>query len=414
MQEPSRTTLIISLLQDKAYLRLWFTGGMIGVIRWFEILAVSLYVLRESGSPLLVSLLIFARMAPPVVLGPWVGDAADRFDRVLMLRCGLGIQFMVSFVLMLLATADKLQLWHLAIGVAFGGALWSMEHTVRRPLIGACVGDENIGRAISLDSATFNATRMLGPLMGGALFNYLDLVGVFLCSTVMYGLSFFAMAVAKFDLRATSTNSETKLPLIERINFLTGIIRTDSRIAAVLAVTVLVNFFGFPYASMAPVVGERVLLLDPFAIGVLLAAEGVGAFVGAISLTLFSRPQFYLRTFGFGSLLFFVMVLIFANSQSYGFSVIALLLAGLGLAGFSAMQSAILLLATPTEARSRVMGALVVCIGSQPFGVLHIGFLADWLGVTTAMTVILLEGLVALFICVRLWPQLLLRGVLQA
>ena len=403
--------MIRSLLQDQAYRRLWFTGGLVGIVRWLEILAVSLYVLQQSGSPLLVSLLIFVRMMPPLVLGPWIGSAADRFDRVQMLRYGLGGQLVVSFILMLLAATSALQLWQLTIGVALGGVFWSMEHTVRRPLLGACVGDDQIGRAISLDSATFNATRMLGPLMGGALFNYLGLVGVFLCSTLLYGLSLIAMTASAFSFSIqASKNSDARLSLLNLIRDLSTIVRTDSRISAVLAVTAIVNFFGFPYASMAPVVGEQVLTLQPFAIGVLLAAEGAGAFLGAISLTFFSRPSFYLRIFGSGSLIFFIMILIFSNSQIYGLSATALLLAGLGTAGFSAMQSAILLLAAPPEARSRVMGALVVCIGSQPFGVLHVGFLADWFGATTAMTIILLEGFVALLVCIRLWPQLLLRA----
>ena len=103
------------------------------------------------------------------------------------------------------------------------------------------------------------------------------------------------------------------------------------------------------------------------------------------------------------------MVGAFSISNNFGFSFVALLFAGLGTAGFSAMQSAILLLAAPPQARSRVMGALVLCIGSQPFGVLHLGLLADWFGAPTAITIVSIEGLLLFICCLYRWPQLLLR-----
>ena len=79
---------------------------------------------------------------------------------------------------------------------------------------------------------------------------------------------------------------------------------------------------------------------------------------------------------------------------------------GLGIAGFASMQSAIMFSEAPPEIRSRLMGILSVCIGAGPLGVLHVGWLADWLGGSMALTVISLEGLVAMGLLVFFVPEL--------
>ena len=180
---------------------------------------------------------MFARMVPPLVLGPWVGAVADRIDRGRMLRYGLGIVILVSLVLALRTATEQIQLWELAIGVALGGAFWSLEHTVRRPLLGVSVGDSQIGRALSLDAATFNATRMLGPLVGGALFAVLGLTGVFVCSTLLYGLGLVALLASSISHRhQVVTSPESGQTSLERLRSLPAIVRADSRISAVLVV----------------------------------------------------------------------------------------------------------------------------------------------------------------------------------
>jgi len=55
--------------------------------------------------------------------------------------------------------------------------------------------------------------------------------------------------------------------------------------------------------------------------------------------------------------------------------------------------------------RARVMGVLAVCIGSGPIGMLHVGLLANWLGAPTALTVMGIEGLIALALTAWIWRE---------
>ena len=83
-----------------------------------------------------------------------------------------------------------------------------------------------------------------------------------------------------------------------------------------------------------------------------------------------------------------------------------LFVTGLGGAAFSSMQSTLVFLTASPEVRSRMMGVLSVCIGTGPIGFAHLGLLADWLGAPTAVTIIALEGLVALVVAGLVWPEL--------
>ena len=78
-----------SLLADPAFLRVWLTGGIAGVLRWLELLAISVYVLEVSGSPFLVALMTFLRMAPMFLFGIPAGALADRYERKRLLIIGL-------------------------------------------------------------------------------------------------------------------------------------------------------------------------------------------------------------------------------------------------------------------------------------------------------------------------------------
>ena len=70
------------------------------------------------------------------------------------------------------------------------------------------------------------------------------------------------------------------------------------------------------------------------------------------------------------------------------------------------MQSTLILLTAPEEARSLMMGLLSVCIGMAPIGFFHIGLLADWFGAPIAIAILASEGIVALCCVLWRWPSL--------
>jgi predicted MFS family arabinose efflux permease len=182
-------------------------------------------------------------------------------------------------------------------------------------------------------------------------------------------------------------------------------VRQSRALMGHLGITVIFNLFGFPYAAMVPVVGQQTFNANPVAIGLLQSIEGAGAFVGAMSIAFLASPTRFRLIYLWGTVLFLVCILLFSLTTSYPVAMVTLMASGFGLSGFAAMQSAIMFSEAPPEIRSRLMGILSVCIGVGPIGVLHVGWLAEHLGGSLALTVMSAEGLIALAVLVFLVPE---------
>ena len=182
--------------------------------------------------------------------------------------------------------------------------------------------------------------------------------------------------------------------------------KAERLIVGTLAVTLIVNLWGFAYITMVPVIGERVLGLSPALIGALMSTEGLGAVIGALLVARYDRPRQYTRIYTASSAAFLLGVLAFALSTWFPLSVALMLFCGIGIAGFAVMQTTIVFLAAPAAVRSRVMGLLTVAIGGGPIGMLYVGVLADWLGAANAVACLAIQGLILLALAAWYWPEL--------
>jgi MFS family permease len=391
-----------SLLTNAAFLRVWLTGGFAGVLRWLELLAISVYVLETTGSPFQVALMTFLRMAPMFLFGIPAGALADRYDRKRLLLIGLVVLAVAAAALALVAVQGRITLWHIAAGTFLNGMFWASEFPVRRIMLGEIAGVERLSRAMALESATSNATRMIGPALGGVLIQTIGLWGVYALGAILY----LACAALVLPVAYRSASAARSASLLAMLRDGWRFARSQRLIVGALAVTVIVNLWGFAYITMVPVIGERALGLSPVLIGVLMSTEGLGAVIGALLVARYDRPRQYTRIYTGSSAAFLLGVLAFALSTSFPLSLALILICGIGIAGFAVMQSTIVFLAAPAAVRSRVMGLLTVAIGAGPIGMLYVGVLADWLGASAAVACIAVQGLIALAFAAWYWPEL--------
>jgi MFS family permease len=154
---------------------------------------------------------------------------------------------------------------------------------------------------------------------------------------------------------------------------------------------------------MIPVIGRDRLLLGPEGVGILASLDGIGAFIGAMLLALWLTPRWYTRAYVGGVVVYMVMLIVFATVTTPSIAGVALLMTGIGGAGFSTMQATLVYLAAPPEMRSRILGVLSVCIGTGPIGFVWLGWLADTIGANNATAVTGLIGLLTLAGTSRLW-----------
>ncbi|MBP0465218.1 MFS transporter [Roseomonas sp. PWR1] len=399
MPEPAWRTLF----RDRDFLRLWTAGFCIFVVRWVETLAVGVFAYNATGSAFIVALLTMLRLLPMGLFGAFLGAVAERMDRRRALLLIILSQMVTSAAIAALALADAVAVWHLAVASFMNGIAWASDNPVRRAMIGQVAGPARMGPAMSVDVATSNGSRVLGPTLGGVLLASVGLDGAFLLGALLYAPA----VVAVLRLPPAPTRIEAgRASVLASIAEGFGFVRREPRLVGALLVTLLFNLFGWPFTSMIPVIGQDRLGLGPTGIGVLASIDGIGAFAGAVTIALFAQPTQYKAIYLGGITLYFAMLAAFALATDPVLAGLALLLTGVGGAGFAIMQPTLVFLATPPEMRSRVLGLLSVCIGLGPIGFLSLGLLAEWFGAPAATAATGLAGLAALAATRRWWRHI--------
>ncbi|HEY8290769.1 MAG TPA: MFS transporter [Acetobacteraceae bacterium] len=393
---PSRRAV---LMGRGDFWRLWFVGLVVFTVRWLETVAVAVVVYERTNSAFLVAMMTMLRLLPMGLFGAFLGAWAERIERRTALVVVVLLMGITSFSLMLLAHAGRLEVWHLALASFVNGCGWATDNPVRRVMIGEVVGAEQMGTAMSLDVGANNASRMVGPTVGGLLLAGIGIDGAFALSVVLYAFA----VIAALRVRYRNTAPAGTGSVLARIAEGLALVRGDRRLIGTLTVTIIYNVFAWPFTSMVPVIGHDRLGLGPEGVGILASMDGVGAFCGAILLALWLKPAWYGRAYLGGVTAYMVMLTVFALIPAPFIAGLALLFTGLGGAGFSTMQATLVYLAAPPEMRSRILGVLSVCIGVGPVGFVGLGLLADAIGAHWATAATGVTGLVVLALTRPLW-----------
>lgn len=390
------------MIEAPDFWRLWYVGLIVSTVRWVETIAVGVVVYQRTDSAFLVSMMTMLRLLPMGLFGVFLGALAERFDRGRTLIAVVLLMSGTSVVLVILVRTGQLEVWHLAVASFVNGCGWCTDNPVRRVMIGEIVGSERMGAAMSLDVGASNASRMVGPVVGGLLLAGPGIQGAFVLSVLLY----LTALLAVLTIRSRIPRAAGSGAVLARIGEGLALVRTDKRLIGVLVVTVIYNIFAWPFTSMIPVIGRDRLFLGPEGVGLLATMDGIGAFVGALLLMFWLTTRWYARAYLGGVIAYMIAVVMFASVQSPLLAGAALLLTGVAGAAFATMQATLVYLASPAEMRSRILGVLTVCIGTGPIGFVWLGWLADRIGSHHATAVTGVLGLLAMAATWRWWKDI--------
>ncbi|MFO1086606.1 MAG: MFS transporter [Reyranellaceae bacterium] len=380
------------LLGVPDFLRLWLAGGAANAMRWLELLASGLFAFEATGSALAVAGVVAIRQFPQFAFGAFAGAVSEAINRKLVVTLAMAVPATVSAVVALLAATGHLTLWHIAVANLVSGVMWATEMSTRRRMVGEVAGAHRIVNAIALDSATNAATRMIGPLLGGIAFEWLGMQGAYAVTALVQAAGAVTMT------RLTHSQVTRRLALAgiaadiaEGLRFA----RTRPVIRLVFGITIVVNAFAFSYSGLVSPLGLGVFQVSPALVGLLAAGEPLGAFLGGVLMAAGALRADRRLLFAGGATLFLAALIVMALSPSYWLALAALIVGGFGTAGFSNMQTTLILIEAPPAMRSRLMGIVTVCIGTGPLGVLAAGALARELGPRDAVLTMAILGLLA-------------------
>jgi MFS family permease len=332
--------------------------------RWMETGVLGWLILDLTDSAWYVALVGVARSAPLLAFGLFAGLIADRTNRWLVLLCTQMINAAMIGVLVALLLLNAIQPWQVLLVAFVLGCSTILDMPSRRSLIYDLVGPQQVVSAMSLETISNTVGKFLGPLVGGLMIEMTGFIGVYVLLMAVYLLALSCILQVRIDLPGVPGSAQ---PIWRSL--VSGLRYSwhNRVVLGVLCITVIMNALAFSYTQILPVVARDYLEVGPGLMGLLASADGMGTLVGAVLLATVGNLRAHGRIFALGSLLELVCLLGFAFSPWFVLSAILLFGVGLGNAGFSAMQSTIILLSAAPGMRGRAVGVLGLCIGSTPW-----------------------------------------------
>ena len=379
-----RNVPVLVILQDRNFQFLWAARWTHEVSRRMELIVLGYLILELTGSAFAVGLISVFLNSPRPPLALVAGMLADRLDRWRILVSMHTVYLFIASFLLVLLIYQLVQPWHVYLAILLQGTAKVLDDPTRRAALFDLAGQDRIAHAMSLETITNNGGKIIGPMIGGFMVQFYGFTGAFIVLVVLDLIA--AFLIFKMRLPDGSARMVRDTAFLQGIKSGIALSFSNKFVLGVLTISLVMNGMILPLQYFIPVVATDVLKVGPALGGVLGAADGIGAFLGAIIIGGRQRYSFHGRYFVIGALLVGLGVAIVAWSPWFAVSFLVLLCAGIGQSGFSVMQSTILLLSSPAEMRGRIMGSqgLVNGLGHLVGGV-EIGAIAQAFSISIAI-----------------------------
>ena len=381
-----------ALVRQRSFGPYFFGNALSASGGWFQNLAASLLVYRLTHSPFLLGLLNFCQFIPVLVLVPWTGSAADRFDRRRLLLAAQTTAAALAAVLSVLAWSGLATAWVVILFALGLGVTSATSIPAQQALIASLVERENLPTAVALNSMTYNLARAIGPALGAASVEYLGIPASFLLNS----FSYLVFVVALLAIRPRAREAAARET--SRLRDALGLLRDDPRLLAFLIVVAAVGFASDPVNTLAPAFAHAFGRKDTVA-GFIIGAFGAGAVTAALLVAgrvAGSRKRMVvtLTLLGGG-------VIAFALSPWLPLGFVLLFVAGFGYLASNTSATTRLQLGVSEAQRGRMMALWgVAFLGLRPLASLADGAIASAAGVRTAGVILALPALAGVVVLV--------------
>lgn len=373
--------------------RLFFLGQLVSLSgTWMQVVALGWLVYDISGeSEVAVGVITALQQVPVLVLGAWGGVLADRFDKRRTLVATQSASAATSFGLAALALTDTASLPSVGAVVVVLGLATVIDLPTRQAFINEMVEPDDLINAVGLNSALFNATRIIGPGIAGAL---LLTVGAGWCF-FFNGVSFLAViaglvAMRTGELRRAPLVARAKGQIREGLRYIAG----HAELRANLALMAVVGTLAVNFPVVLPALAKQAFDGDAGTYSLLTAAMGVGALVGALVAA--GRRRVDERLLVVSALGFGAGLLVAALAPTLATAVVLLVVAGaLNITLFATSNTLLQLQADPAM-RGRVLAVRgITVLGTTPIGAPIAGWVSSVFGPRVGLGMGGVAGLVA-------------------
>jgi MFS family permease len=375
----------LALVRERNFGPYFFGNALSASGGWFQNLAAALLVYRLTHSAFLLGLLNFCQFIPVLVLAPWAGSAADRFNRRRLLLIAQATAALLAATLAVLAWSGLAEAWVVILFALGLGVTSATSIPAQQALLASLVDHESLPTAVALNSMTYNLARAIGPALGAASVEYLGIPASFLLNSFSYLVFVGALLVIRPRAQETAARETS------RLRDAIGLLRADPRLLAFLIVVAAVGFGSDPVNTLAPAFAHAFDRKDTVA-GFIIGAFGAGAVTAALFVAgrvagSRKRMAITLTLLGGG-------VIAFALSPWLPLAFVLLFVAGFGYLASNTSATTRLQLGVTEAQRGRMMALWgVAFLGLRPLASLADGAIASAAGVRAAGVILALPAL---------------------
>ncbi len=355
--------------------RLFFGGQTISLVgTWMTRIATSWLVYRLTYSALLLGTVSFAGQIPTFIFAPFAGVWIDRLDRRQVLVWTQTLAMVQSLALAALTFSGYISVkWILGLSI-LQGVINAFDMPGRQSFMVQMVGDKaDLGNAIAINSSMVNVARLIGPSLAGMLIAATSEAWCFLTDGVSYIAVIASLLMMRLEPPVRRESKSTFAEMKEGWTYVSGFVP----IRIILMLFAAVSLMGMPFVVLMPVFAANVLHGGAHTLGFLMGAMGIGALISALSLAIRKSVRGLIRMIPISAAVFGLGLIGFGLSHFFWLSMLAVLIAGMGMMQGMAASNTIIQTLVTEDKRGRVMSYYTMAfVGMAPFGSLLAGIMA--------------------------------------
>ena len=368
---------------------------------WAQRIAQDWLVLELTGSAQILGLITALQFLPSLLLSLYGGLLADRFDKrtlLMITNFGAGAG---SLALGMLVITGAVEVWHVAVLAFTVGVFSALDAPVRTSFNSELVGQKDIPSAISLNSANFNAGRLIGPAASGFLIVLFGTGLSFVVNSFTYVAVVVALVLMKRERLFISAAPSRAAKMGQAFRY----VLDNREMKLVMIAVFFATTFGLNFQIFMAVMATKVFGKGPAEFGVLGSILAIGSFTGVLisaRLEHLRVPKFVML----GGIAFGLLLAATAWMPDYGsFALLLPFVGGVALLTLISANSYIQTNCEPSL-RGRVMGIyLLIFMGGTPIGAPLIGWFAEVAGIRLAIfvcgAIVLSASAVIYFLLIR-------------
>ena len=374
-----RISGIARALSSRNY-RLFFSGQTVSLIgTWITRIATSWLVYRLTGSAFLLGLVSFCSQIPMLILSPFSGVLIDRWNRHTVLVVTQVLSMLQSLALAVLAFTGIINVTEILILQLAQGCINAFDTPARQAFVVEMVEDRSyLSNAIALNSTMVNASRIVGPSIGGII---IALAGEGWCF-MLDAISYVAVIASLLMMHVTRVERAPRTTrVLEELKTGLRYVQASLPIRTALTLLAIVSMMSMPYTVLMPAIATQTLHGGAHTLGFLMTASGVGALVGALYLASRVSVIGLENVSAIATICFGLGLVAFAVSRQLWLSLAILPVVGAGFMVQMASINTIIQTLVDEHLRGRVMAFYTMAfLGTAPIGSIVAGIVAARIG----------------------------------